>query len=150
MIDTKETIKKHGWLFQFVFDKEGSRQDFAYTIGLEETFNHPEIMIFGLPRETMHGILSDLVSCIREGHSFPPHQRTKNILKGGYEVIFKPLKKEQYAYYIGQAQMYYEKPFRTYVMFWPDRNNVLPIEEGCELNVQDEALDIIHQSEKVR
>ena len=139
----EENIKKYGWQYQYVFDETGEKQDFSYTIGLEESFSHPEIMIFGLKREQMHQILTDLVNDIKEGRVFKPNEKTSDIVAGDYEVIFKPLKEEYLPEYAGIAVDYYKKPFRVYVMLWPDKNNILPTEPDCEVTVQDEALQIV-------
>ncbi len=63
----RENIQKHGWQCQYVFDANGEKEEFSYSIGFEESFDHPEIMIFGLERETMHSILSDIASDLKEG-----------------------------------------------------------------------------------
>jgi hypothetical protein len=139
----KEHIQKYGWRFQYVFDAEGEKEDFAYTIGLEESFGHPEIMIFGLERDTMHSLLQEVVNAVRGGSVFKPGQRYAEILSGDYDVMFKPLKGSAYPEYAGMATDYYERPFQIYVMLWPDKNNVLPTESGCQLTVQDEALKIV-------
>lgn len=139
----EENIKKHGWQYQFVFDKDGEKPDFSYTIGLEDSFSHPEIMIFGLKREQMHSILTDLVNDIKEGRVFKPNEKTGDVVAGDFEAIFKPLKEEFIPEYAGTAERYYKKPFRVYVMLWPDKNNILPTEPGCELTVQNEALQIV-------
>lgn len=139
----KEHIQKYGWRFQYVFDAEGEKENFAYTIGLEESFGHPEIMIFGLKRETMHSLLQEVADAVRGGSAFKPDQRYSEILSGDYQVMFKPLKDSAYPEYAGIATDYYERPFRIYVMLWPDKNNVLPTESGCQLTVQDEALKIV-------
>ncbi len=139
----EENIKKHGWQYQFVFDDKGEKTDFSYTIGLEESFSHPEIMIFGLKREQMHAILSDLVDDIKEGRVFNPNEKTGDVVAGDFEAIFKPLKEEFFSEYAGIAKQYYKRPFRVFVMLWPDRNNILPTEPGCELTVQNEALQIV-------
>ena len=138
-----ENIKKHGWHFQFVFDENGENEDFAYSIGFEESFGHPEIMIFGLPRETMHAILSDLADEIRSGKKIVPNERRSGVLSGNFEVMFKPIRKEFLLEYAGRATDYYKDKIRVYVMFWPDKNNILPTEEHCEVTVQDEALGIV-------
>ncbi|MDH5178060.1 MAG: DUF4262 domain-containing protein [Gammaproteobacteria bacterium] len=139
----EENIKKFGWQYQYVFDEAGEKQDFSYTIGLEESFLHPEIMIFGLKRDQMHKILSELVTDIKKGRVFKPNEKTGDIVAGGYEVMFKPLKEEYIPEYAGTAANYYKKSFRVYVMLWPDKNNILPTEPGCEITVQNEALQIV-------
>jgi hypothetical protein len=142
-MNIEENIKKHGWQFQYVFDEKGQKEDFGYSIGFEESYKHPEIMIFGLKRETMHALLSDLASDIKAGRVFEPNNKIGNIVDNDYEVIFKPLKESMYQEYAGTAERYYQKPFRVYVMFWPDKNNVLPTEIDCKLTVQNEALKIV-------
>lgn len=138
-----KNIKEHGWQFQFVFDENNEKVDFAYSIGFEETFSHPEIMIFGLKKETMHTILADIAYELKGGAKFIPNNRIPDVISGELDVMFKPLKNEFNAEFTGIASEYYDKPFRVLVMLWPDRNNVLPNEENCELTVQNEALQVI-------
>ena len=139
----RENIQKHGWKYQYVFDANGEKEDFSYSIGFEESFDHPEIMIFGLKRETMHSILSDIASDIKEGRKFEEGVRTGDVLSGEFEVIFKSVNEGFLPEYAGIATRFYNKPFRMMVMFWPDKSNILPTEVGCKLTVQNEALKIV-------
>ncbi len=139
----KNNIEKHGWQFQYVFDENGEKAEFSYSIGFEESFGHPEIMIFGLKRETMHTLLSNLAYDLKNGATFQPNVKTKGVLSGEFEAVFKPLKDSQLSNYAGVAARYYEKPFRVLVMLWPDKNNIQPTEKSCELTVQAEALDLV-------
>lgn len=139
----KNNIKKHGWQFQYVFDANGEKEDFSYTIGFEESFGHPEIMIFGLKRETMHAVLSDIAFDIRNGRKFEEGIKIGNVLSGEFEVMFKSVKNEFLPEYAGIASRFYNEPFRMMVMFWPDKSNTLPFEVGCTLTVQNEALKIV-------
>jgi len=100
-------------------------------------------MIFGLARDTMHTILSDIASDIKVGRKFKPNERVSGILSGEYEVLFKPIKESMLSEYTGTAIRYYNKPIRIFKMFCPDKNNVLPTEPNCELTVQNEALKIV-------
>ena len=143
MDKTESNIKKYGWEAMYVFDENGEKEPFLYTIGLEETYSHPEIMIFGLKRETMHNIVSDLAHDIKKGFKVPINEKIKGLLSGDFEVLFKPIKEDHFDNYLGQANRYYKKPFRALVMLWPDKNNTLPTEENCEVNIQDEALKIV-------
>ena len=43
------------------WDCESKNPDFCYTIGLEHSYKHPEILIFGLNHSVAHQILADLV-----------------------------------------------------------------------------------------
>ncbi|MCG7981357.1 MAG: DUF4262 domain-containing protein [Candidatus Thiodiazotropha lotti] len=139
----EENIAKYGWQFQYVFDETGENQDFSYTIGLEESYSHPEIMIFGLKREQMHAILTDVVNDIKVGRVFKPNEKTRGVLAGDYEVLFRPLREDCIQEYAGIAERYYKRPFRVYIMLWPDKNNILPTEPDCKLTVQNEAMQIV-------
>ena len=100
-------------------------------------------MIFGLGKETMHSILSDIASDLSKGHKFAENKKLKNVLSGDFDVLFKSVKQESIPIYAGAASDYYERSFRVLVMFWPDKSNILPTESGCELTVQNEALTIV-------
>lgn len=139
----KNNIDEYGWHFLFVFDPNGEHVDFSYTIGLEESFDHPEIVIFGLKKDSAHGILSAIVDDIKSGVVMEPNKRLPNVIGGDFEVLFKPIVGSAYEDYLGTAVRYYGKPFRAQVMFWPDKNNKLPQDEGCEVTIQDEALQIV-------
>lgn len=80
---------------------------------------------------------------LKEGRVFIPNKKTSNVVAGDFDVIFKPIKEEFIPEYAGIAKRYYKKPFRIYVMLWPDKNNTLPTEPGCELTLQNEALKIV-------
>lgn len=139
----KDNIQEHGWQFQYVFDAKGEKENFAYSIGFEETFGHPEIMIFGLKQETMHTILANLATEIRSGRHFEENIKTSNVLSGDFEVLFKNIKQEFLPQYAGIATEYYGRPFRLMIMFWPDKFNSLPTDEACTITIQNEALDLI-------
>jgi len=136
-------IKEFGWHFIFVFDPDGEHQDFSYSIGLEESFGHPEIIIFGLKKDSAHAIIADIVEDVKSGITMKPNQKLGNVIGGDFEVMFKPISVNAYKEYLGTAVNYYGKPFRALVMFWPDKGNILPTEEGCELTIQNEALAIV-------
>ncbi len=40
---------------------------FAYSIGLWQKFQHPEIICFGLRIETLHSLINDVATLIRKG-----------------------------------------------------------------------------------
>ncbi|MCG8463819.1 MAG: DUF4262 domain-containing protein [Xanthomonadales bacterium] len=144
---SKDTITKHikqyGWHRLSVFDPNGEKENFSYTIGLEESYSHPEVIVFGLPHEVAHSILWQVVNEIKSGRVFELNKRQADILDDDLDVLFKPLINSAYDEYLGTAIDYYEKPFRTYVMFWPDNDNVLPTEPGCKIAFQNEALNLV-------
>jgi hypothetical protein len=142
-IDIQKNIEEFGWHFLFIFDQDQLHPVFAYSVGFEASYGHPEIVIFGLPKNTAHAILSDIAKSISEGESFEPNRKYSGVLDGEYEALFKPIAEDNYSQYLGTAVEFYCRPFRALVMFWPDSSNVLPTEPGCTATNQNEALRIV-------
>lgn len=144
-------IEQYGWSTMYVdANRERGMESFSYTIGLEETYDHPEVIVFGLPAETAHNILSAIAHAIKEGESMPLHTPVENILGGDFNVIFKPLASEAYADYLSVAiSSYRSAEFRTQIMFWPDKEGYLPTEDSYSIQGQLTALKLISTSEKL-
>lgn len=136
-------IEKFGWHFLHIFDPNGIKNSFSYSVGFEESFGQPEILIFGLKKDAAHGILTDIADDLRNGLKLEVDTKMKDVIGGDFEVMFKPVQQKAFSEYLGTAVNYYNKPFRAWVMFWPDKSNILPFEESCEVSIQDEALNII-------
>lgn len=60
-------VREHGWYAANVSDAESP---FVYTIGLMQTFCHPEFIMFGLDAGNAHALYTQLVRDIRGGGSF--------------------------------------------------------------------------------
>ena len=137
-------ITRYGWHCLSVNACTGEEgAPFTYTIGLQTTHQHPEIMIFALSNQTAHGILSDCVSLIQNGRRFQPDQEYADVIGGGYQVIFRQVRDEHLPEYFGAACRYYrDAPFSALILFWPNKNHRFPWEdEGA--TPQDEALGLI-------
>ena len=50
-------LEQHGWFVMKVGAGDGEPA-FAYSLGLFENFNHPEIILFGLDLDTMHTLIN--------------------------------------------------------------------------------------------
>src|SRR5262249_12605397 len=86
--------KEDGWHVMGVMEgKEGPA--FAYTIGLYYTFEHPEIVIFGLDIRLMHGIVNGFGERLKKGEAFEHLDEAGDVLEG-YNVIFQKVEREQY------------------------------------------------------
>jgi hypothetical protein len=144
----RSDVQTFGWHCISVVPGEGeSGENFTYTIGLSETFGHPEIMIFGLNSNTSHGILSDCVQQIREGTRFQAGVEYSEVLGGGYKVIFKKVRAECLPEYFGAAVRFYDgKEFEGIVLFWPDRDHLFPWQDSVS-SAQREAVDIVQPSD---
>jgi len=61
---TTETVRRHGWIVQYVVGEEHS-PSFAYTVGLFG-LGHPELVVFGLDYASATGLLNTLGAKVRE------------------------------------------------------------------------------------
>ena len=142
----RSDIATFGWHCLSVHPRQGELGSyFTYTIGLTETLNHPEIMIFGLGSKTAHSILSDCVTMIRQGTSFQPNVEYSNVIGGGYKVVFKQVRSEVLPEYFGTAVRYYKgRGLSGLIMFWPDKEHRFPWQE-VNSTAQNEALTLVEQ-----
>jgi hypothetical protein len=101
-------IEKYGWhMIGIKEDSEGP--GFVFTVGLHKTFEHPEIIIFGLKVETMYGILRVAVEKIKAGEKFNVGIKYEEILEN-YPVIFFNVSQDFYNEYLGYALWFYKGP----------------------------------------
>lgn len=120
-----DDVRAYGWHIIWVFNAE---PEFAYTIGLHHTFGHPEIIVFGLPREVAHGVLNAVGKDVRAGGVFASGARSEGIVDG-YEVVFKPVPQAAYEAHLGWALWYYGAPdFPVLQLVYPDRDRRFPWE----------------------
>jgi hypothetical protein len=144
--DTKVSsdIQEYGWHCLHVSPRVGEEgASFTYTIGLVLTYDHPELMIFGLGREKSHRILCKCVEMIKSGTQFPTNERVSDVLARDFDVVFKPVRKECFGEYLGTAVRHYgHKEFGAYVLFWPDKEDRF-VWESSELSPQAEALRVV-------
>jgi hypothetical protein len=137
-------IRDYGWHCLHVAPRAGEEgASFSYTIGLVSSYDHPELMIFGLGREKSHQILCECVEMIKSGKQFPINERVSDVLAGDFDVMFKPIRKDCFGEYLGTAARHYgHKDFGAYVLFWPDKENQF-VWQSSELPSQSEALHVV-------
>jgi hypothetical protein len=65
-LGTARAIRRNGFRIIYVGDYE-SAPTWAYTVGFDETLNHPEIVLFDVPKASAARILSHVFDEIRAG-----------------------------------------------------------------------------------
>jgi hypothetical protein len=144
----RSDVAEYGWHCLSVALRVGETDPdfipFSYTIGLTTTFEHPELIIFGLPKDSAHGILDECVSKIREAGRLPENERISQILAGDLDAVVRPLRPEHYGDYVGVAlRVFGGEAVRVSVVFWPDRSNRFPWEPGCDETGQEPLLALV-------
>lgn len=133
-----EVVREHGWFAANVFDHE---PPFLYSIGLMQTYDHSELIVFGLDSQSAHALLSSLVRDIRGGQSFAcPGATEVRVGEEDLRVGFRVVHPTQHPLYLGFAMGYCRYigrmgELQATQVFWPDRDDKLPFEAGCDLEV---------------
>ena len=132
-----EVVREHSW---YVADTYDGSPPFLYTIGLLQSWSHPELVLFGLEPSKGHRILSTIVREIRNGQTFREAGSYSDILKGDLQVGIRRVDPSQHAVYLGYAMGYVRfidriGELEAVQVFWPDKTGKFPYDVGCSLDV---------------
>jgi hypothetical protein len=118
-------IERYGW-HMIGIKEDSKRPAFVFTVGLFQTFKHPEIIMFGLQVENMYEIVRSAVDHVKEGKKYDVGNNYDEILEA-YPVTFVEVKKDFYDKYLGYALWFYEGPnFPAIQCVWPDKEMKWP------------------------
>lgn len=125
----KANIEEYGCHLALI-EADNYMPAFAYSIGLFEKFQHPEICCFGLSTQVMGQLINHLASMIKDGLEIELDRSYPRLIKG-YDIRFIEVRKEHFANNFGYGGWYYKNfDFPMLQMIWPDKENKLPWEEG--------------------
>lgn len=120
-------VEKFGWHVVKILETDDS-PGWAFSIGLFQTFGHPEVVVFGLNHDLMHSIINSIGEDIRSGKNFEINRQYDELIEG-YACTFKPVHQIWYATFLGYANWYYGNfDYPAIQCLWPDKNNFFPWE----------------------
>lgn len=126
----KSDIKKYGLHIIHVMG-EDDLPNFSYTIGLFETYQQPEIIIFGLEQDMHQVLLNNMAYDYKEGKK-PVHGILYVDILDEYECYLINVEKEHFEEYLGIAIDYYQATdFPVMQIVWPANNRKFPFDEGA-------------------
>jgi hypothetical protein len=118
-------ISEFGWHCVNVIEDD-NHPPWSYTIGLYETWEHPELIIVGGSRATSHAMLKTLADDI-EMNCQPDLADANCHLLLGMKCRFVEVWTRYYSDYVGFALWYYRKrKFPMYQIVWPNRDGLYP------------------------
>lgn len=127
----RDDVENYGWSVG-LFEKGTATPSFAYTIGLWKTFNHPEVIAFGLPINLLHTILNDVGELVKKGEELILDVDNKDILLN-LPVQLRRVDESNIPDYFGFAQWFNEyEPFPALQLFWPDKVGKFPWESAYD------------------
>lgn len=120
-------VAEHGWhVVHIPEDKQGPA--YAFTIGLYLKYQHPELLVMGLPQEVAHRLLTMAVAQIAQGRVFQTEQAQPDLAEG-LTCRFRPISLKRYREYLGYGIWFYRslpEPFPALQLVWPDRAGRFP------------------------
>jgi Domain of unknown function (DUF4262) len=129
-------ISEYGWHCVNVVEDDG-HPPWSFTIGLYETWNHPELIIIGRSRATSHEILKTLANDI-ELNDPPNLTNPDGHLLLGMRCLFVEVLPRYYSDYVGFALWYYRKrKFPMHQIVWPNNEGCYPWDDQASPTVKD-------------
>jgi hypothetical protein len=105
---------------------EGGVPGWAYSIGLQDSYQHSEVVVFGLPGEVAHDLVNALAVRIREGERFEAGDEIGDLLKG-VTCTFRTVRELWVAELMGWMRWYYgDTPVPVLQCIWPDLEQRYP------------------------
>jgi hypothetical protein len=110
-------------------------------IGLHYSFNHPEVIILGLPIDASMEIVNVMGKQIEAGVRYEADREYADILQDPFRSTLKPFERAAYRDFVGYALWFYENDeFPLLQCFWPDKQHRLPWNDGCNEYVKNSQL----------
>jgi hypothetical protein len=129
-------VRHVGWHLVSVLE-EGQLPPFLYTIGLERTQRHPELVIFGLEYPVMEEAMQTLAYRVTQGERFEGGRAYDGIFEE-LPCSFLEVHESRFREHFGLANDWYgqhgAKPrrFRVLQVVWPDEEGVFPWAAGFD------------------
>jgi hypothetical protein len=120
--EIRHDVESVGWSCMNIFDHD---PPFGYTIGLWQRHRHPELILFGLRTDLMHGYLTGFANAVAAGRVFR-HEEHVTDLGSRYGFVVRTVWPKDLERYMGAALGYYDAPFQAFQVVWPDSNGRFP------------------------
>ena len=113
-------------------DESRQHPPYTYTIGFESSYGHPEVLIVGLQPVAARGLMSMMAEHLVAGGELPVGVFA-GLLDNGLRSALLPLDLSVHsAAFPGAATFHGERPWRVEQFVWPDKQGLLPWEDGYE------------------
>jgi hypothetical protein len=125
-----QRLEATGWFVNKIAE-DGEGPGFAYSFGLYERYRHPEIIIFGLPLDTMHRLINDIGKQVSGGKQYGDGDQSRDLLED-YTCVFRRVNPLRYRSTLTWTVWYYQSAsFPALQLFWPDKAGRFPWDQGC-------------------
>ena len=128
-----ESIQNSGWglIARSRSDGPGTTQHFVYTVGLTETFQHPELVLIGFEPEAATRILELAAFRVSEGTRFRDLSTNDQVIEG-FLVAFRSVPWPEAVYWARLAsERYSSNQYELLQLILPDFRGRFPWDAGC-------------------
>lgn len=131
-------IAEFGWhLILINSDDEGPA--FVYSVGMMETLNHPEIIMFGLDTQLMADVINGMGDQIRTGRRFDALGLFEDLLDG-YACKVIAVSERHHPEYLGYAMWHRRHlgqigTLRALQCVWPAKDGRFPDDPACDKRI---------------
>ena len=123
-----DDIANYGW-HCVNLHPEGEPVGYAFTIGLFQSYGHPELVIFGLSAKVAHQILATVADAAKSSAPLDLAQPTDALIND-YMCCFVEVPLTEYYEHVGYCRWYYQGDgFPLYQVVWPSREGFFPWHE---------------------
>lgn len=133
-MDTKKTrsdIDKYG-LSVIIIEATDYVPSFAYSIGLCEKYNHPEIICFGLSNELLHETINNVADVVKDGQVIQTGKKYNDFFENGAAEFLKVDSRNLPDYFGAASNFYSSSAFAAIQLVWTDRKDKFPWETDFE------------------
>jgi hypothetical protein len=124
-------IARFGWHLVLLPPAHGAA-GWAHTIGLDERFAHPELLVFGNDLSVLAPLLNALGERVRAGLKLAAGTRLDGVLEG-LPLAFREIAGKWIEPFLGNAAWHYRRErIPALQCFWPDPGGRFPWEAECD------------------
>ena len=96
-------VAEYGWHVLKIYEQDET-PGWAFSIGLYKSFNHPEIVVFGLNDDLMHFLINSIGEDVRAGKRFVVDGLYPDLIEA-YSCTFKPVNQVWYSRFSGICEL---------------------------------------------
>ena len=118
-------INQIGWHVVMIPEEQGT-PGWAYSVGLFQSFRHPEVITFGLPINVASSVVNEIGYAASVGRGVAAGVVSSDILDG-LNCTFRPVLPKWYRPFLGYGNWYYQgTDYLCLQCFWPDKAGYFP------------------------
>jgi hypothetical protein len=123
----RRRIAREGWAMAGVGTKKAART-YVYTAGLQKTFAHPDLIMFGIPPTQAHGVFDVIAQRVKEGE--PVHEGV--MVLGAANVPLMPRAADAARVELFVPPQIARGKYNYLQIVWPDGKGRFPWELGFD------------------